>query len=163
MDLIKIYFELIRPISMPWQVAVFIFTSAIVIYWIIRIGKFLIILFGKIGTKLTEWIVRLLLLPEFLLTSFFRWTKIGSVPGADSFDDVVESIGVALHNFFKKASTFQGKALKFPMGWIILLMIFVVVVWYLREVPDYQNTTFSEYVDKGFSLYYKLQSKVFSR
>lgn len=158
MDAIKIYFELIRPIPMPWQVAVFIFTSAIAIYWTIRIGKFFITLFGKVGAKLTEWIVRLLLLPEFLITSFFRWMKIGSVPGADTYDDFIESIGAVLHSFFNKVSTFQEKNIKFPMGWIILLMIFVIVLWYMREVPDYQNTTFSEYVDWGFGLYYKLQS-----
>lgn len=162
MDAIKIFFELIRPIGMPWQVAIFVFTSAIVIYWIIKIGTVLIALFGKIGLKLTEWLVRLLLLPEFLITSFFRLIKIGSIPGTDSYDDLIETINVALQNFFRKISTFQGKDLKFPMGWIILLIIFIVVVWYLREVPDYQNTTFSEYVDGGFSLYYKLQSKVFS-
>lgn len=161
MDAIKIYFELIRPIPMPWQVAVFIFTSALAVYWAIRLGKFLIALVGKIGGKLTEWIVRLLLLPEFLVTSFFRWIKIGSVPGADTYDDFIESIGTVLHNFFKKVTEFQEKRITFPTGWIILTMIFVIIVWYLREVPDYQNTTFSEYVDWGFDLYYNLQSKVF--
>lgn len=160
MDAIKIYFELIRPIPMPWQVAVFIFTSTIAIYWTIRIGKILITLFGKVGAKLTEWIVRLLLLPEFLITSFFRWIKVGSVPGTDTYDDFIESIGEVLHNFFMKVSTFQDKNIKFPMGWVILIMILVVVLWYMREVPDYQRTTFSEYVDWGFGLYYQLQSKV---
>lgn len=162
MDAIKIYFELIRPIPMPWQVAVFIFTSAIAIYWAIRTGRILITLLGKVGATLTEWLVRLLLLPEFLITSFFRWIKIGTAPGTDTYDDFIVSIGATLHNFFKKVSTFQEKNIRFPMGWIFLLMIFVVVIWYLREVPDYQNTTFSDYVDWGFNLYYKLQSKVFS-
>lgn len=160
MDAIKIYFELIRPIPMPWQVAVFIFTSALAVYWAIRLGKFLIALVGKIGAKLTEWIVRLLLLPEFLITSFFRWIKIGSVPGADTYDDFIESIGTVLHNFFKKITEFREKKITFPTGWIVLTMIFVIIVWYLREVPDYQNTTFSEYVDWGFGLYYNLQFKV---
>ena len=147
---------------MPWQVAVFIFTSAIAIYWTIRIGKILITLFGKVGIKLTEWIVRLLLLPEFLLTSFFRWIKIDSVPGADMYDDLIVSIGETLHSFFKKVETFQEKNIKFPTGLIILIMIFVVVVWYMREMPEYQNTTFSEYADLGFGLYYTLQSKFLS-
>lgn len=160
MDAIKIYFELIRPIPMPWQVAVFIFTSTLAVYWAIRLGKILIALVGKVGAKLTEWIVRLLLLPEFLITSFFRWIKIGSAPGADTYDDFIESIGTVLHNFFKKVTEFQEKKITFPIGWIILIMIFVIIVWYLREVPDYQNTTFSKYVDWGFGLYYNLQSKV---
>lgn len=163
MDLVKIYFELIRPVDMPWQVAVFIFTVTLVVYWIIRIGQGLIILFGKIGTKLTEWIVRLLLLPEFLFTSLFRWIKVGSAPGADTYDDFIVSIGSFLHEFFNKASTFRGRNIKFPMRWVMLLMIFVIVVWYMREFPDYRNTTFSEYVDRGFSLYYKLQSRILSR
>lgn len=160
MDVIKIYFELIRPIDMPWQVAVFIFTSAVAIYWIVRISKFLIVFLGKAGAKLTEWLIKLLLLPEFLLTSAVRSVKIGSLPGTDSYDDIVEAIGNTLQSFFRKAQSFQEKNIKFPMGWIILLMILVVVLWYMREVPDYKNTTFSKYVDWGFGLYYELQSKV---
>lgn len=160
MDVIKIYFELIRPIDMPWQVAVFIFTSAIAIYWIIRISKFIVVFLGKAGTKLTEWLVKLLLLPEFLLTSLFRLVKIGSLPGTDSYDDIVEAIDNALQSFFRKVSSFEERKIKFPTGWIILLMILVIVLWYMQEIPDYQNTTFSEYVDKGFGLYYKLQSTV---
>lgn len=160
MDIIKIYFELIRPVDMPWQVAVFIFTSAIAIYWIVRICKFVVVFLGKAGTKLTEWLVKLLLLPEFLLTSLLRLVKIGPLPGTDSYDDIVEATGNALQSFFRKISSFDDGKIKFPMGWVVLLMIFIVGLWYMREVPDYKNTTFSEYVNWGFGLYYKLQSKV---
>lgn len=160
MDIIKIYFELIRPVDLPWQVAIFIFTSAIAVYWVIRISKFLIAFLGKIGIKLTEWLVKLLLLPEFLLTSLFRLLNTNSPPGTDSYDDLVEAVGNGLQTFFKKASSFQERNIKFPMGWIMLLMILVIVLWYMREVPDYQNTTFSEYVDWGFGLYYELQARV---
>lgn len=161
MDAIKIYFELIQPIDMPWQVAIFIFTSSVIVFWGIGIGKFLITFLGKVGVKLTEWLVKLLLLPEFLFTSSFRLLKIGSVPGADFYDDIIEAIGNALHSFFSKISTFQNIKIKFPTGWIILSMILVIVLWYMRETPEYQNTTFSEYVNWGFGLYFDLQSKVF--
>lgn len=162
MDIIKIYFELLRPIDMPWQVAVFVFISAVVIYWIIRLSKILVTLLGKIGLKLTEWLIKLLLLPEHLVTSFFRWVKLGDFPGAGTYDDFILAVGEVIYKFFQSVLTFQEKTLKFPTGWILLSMMFIVVIWYMREVPDYRNTTFSEYVDWGFSLYYKLQSKVFA-
>lgn len=160
MDAIKIFFELLRPIPMPWQVAVFVFIGAVIVFFTIRLSKVLVALFGKMGMKLTEWLIKFLLLPEHLATSFFHWIKLGDLPGAVTYDDLVLSVGEVIYKFFQKISTFQEKNLKFPVGWILLSVILIIVIWYMREVPDYQNTTFSEYVDWGFGLYYNLQSKV---
>lgn len=164
MDLIKIFFELIRPVEMPWQIVIFIFVGSIVVYWVIRLGSIVVVWLGKAGMGIIEGLYKLLLLPEHLITSLFRKIKLDSITnsGADTYGEFVAMLCKAIYNLFQKLSTFRGSNIGFPMRWVVLSMILVVVVWFMRLNPDYRNTVFLKYVNSGFNLYLKLQSKVLS-
>lgn len=163
MALVQIYFELLNLIPMPWQVSAFIFFSALFLYWAFYLGKLLIALIGRIGMKLTEWGARLLLLPEFLITSIFRVLRLKSAPGAGIYDDFVEAVGGGVYKLFEAISKVQTRELHYPTRWILLAMIIPIVAWYLRQSPDLQGSLFAQYVDQGFGMYYSMQYRLLSR
>jgi hypothetical protein len=161
--LIQVYFELLNLLPMPWQATAFIFFTTLVIYWAIYLGKLFVAILGKVGMKLTEWIVRLLLLPEFLTTSLFRWLHLTSVPGAAVYDDVIETIGGAIYKIFATVSKAQTQTLHYPVKWVILAMIVPVIAWYLRQLPNLQGSLFAQYVDQGFGIFYSIEHSAYSR
>ena len=163
MALLQIYFELLNLIPMPWQVSAFIFFLVLFLYWAIYLGKLLIVLAGKVGMKLTEWGARLLLLPEFLMTSLFRVLRLKSAPGAGIYDDFVEAIGGGIYKLFEAISKAQNREMRFQTRWLLLAMVIPIVAWYLRQLPDLQGSIFAHYVDQGFNMYFSMQYSILSQ
>lgn len=160
---IRIYFELLNLIPMPWQVSAFLFISALIIYWTFLLLRFLISALSTVGMKLTELLTRLFLLPEFILTSLFHFLHLRNVPGADLYDDVVQGIFGAIYKFFERIVKIRDIEYSFPKGWVFLVALIPIVAWFMRAIPDLRGTLTEEYINRGFELYAAMQQGIVSR
>jgi hypothetical protein len=157
MDIFRIYFELLSLLQMPWEVLAFIFITSLFIYWLLRGARWLFVLLAKVGVKITEWMVKLFLLPEYLFTSFFRLLHIKSVPGTEAYDNAIVGAGGAIAKFLGNAQNIKHKKMRFPFWWIILILVIVVAAWFLQFLPSLRGTTTLRYIQKVFNLYLSLK------
>ncbi len=162
MALMRIYFEILNLFPMPIQFVVFLFVTSVFIYLCLRLVKYLLVLLGKIGMKLAEWLTRLLLLPEYLFTSLLRLIRINYIPGAGFYDDVMEAIGRFLYKAFEKITLVEKKNIPYPIGWILLFMALSVGAWFLALAPEMRGTLTSLYIARFFTWYYSLQYQALS-
>lgn len=158
MAIVKIYFELLGLIPIPFRVSLFIFLTSLFGIWAFRLGKYLIAFIAQIGMKLAEWGTRLLLLPEFLLMQFLRLVNIKYIPGAGVYDDIVLAIGGGLNKFFGWLKSIEKKDFTYPGGLIFLVMIVVVIAWYLMSTQEMMGTLTSGYIAQFFTWYFDLES-----
>lgn len=163
MEFFRTYFELLNLIPMPFQVAVFIFSTSIIIYWITKFSIYLLAVIGKIGIKIVEWGTKLLLLPAYLLISLFRLIKVNYAPfGVGIYDDIIESICRWPFLLFESITKIKSDGFRFPIGWVFLSMIIVVAAWYLAISPDVEGGLTQKYIFSAFNQYYILQQWAFS-
>lgn len=156
-DLLRIYFELLGLLPMPFEVAAFIFITSLFLFWVFRLLSFLIRFVGTIGAALTELLVRLFLLPEYILMRLLRLFSIEYIPGAGMYDDVVQAAGGFVYKGFEKLKYVRKSDFPYPARWIFLFIIIVIVAWYAQSMPDLQGSVTSSYIEKFFSWYGELR------
>lgn len=162
MAIIRIYFELLSLIPMPFQVAVFLLITSLCIYWTVRILAKTMGIVGQVGMKISIWFTQLLLLPEFLYTNLLRLAGIKYIPGSGIYDDIVEAIGGFFYKIFESLEKIKNKEVKFPGGLVWLSIIGIIIIWYLSFSSEMQGTLTAQYIHSFFGWYYEFQYKALS-
>jgi hypothetical protein len=162
MQILTVYFELLDLLPMPLEVLAFVFITAVLLYWLLKLLFPLLRLLGKVGVFLTELLTRLFLLPEYAFTNLLRLMKINYVPGSGVYDDIVRGVGGFFYQLFDKLVQVDRSRLSFPTRWIILILVLVTIAWYAVSYEELQDSVTQKYIVMLFGGYEAIKEKALS-
>ncbi len=164
LDLAQILFTLVSLIPMPWQVSAFLLLITLVLHLLIVITRSLIVMVGKFGKRITIWVFRLLLLPEFLIVSFLRNLNLPVFAIFEMYDVFIETVSRELYNFFRKISKANTRRLRVPKIGMLIILSIPILAWYLPLYTNLpQDSLIMDYIRHGFRFYYHIRETFLSR
>jgi hypothetical protein len=176
--LIRPLWQLFMPIPMPWRSVIILLLLMPILSWLFlrafpwlftQVLKLLILIkLPQLILNLAQFVARILLLPEYLITQSLRKRGFQPPHFIYIFDDlitwIVNTINQActlLDKILKKGNIILNSALK--IRWMprrkysFLLAVFLLFLWFIRPQLDEKNT-FAILIDRGVNSWYSLEN-----
>lgn len=162
MAIVRVYFELLGLLPMPFEVAAFIFFTTLLFFWLLLLIRPLLGWVGKAGMFITELLIRLFLLPEYIFMSLLRLFDVKYVPGSGVYDDIVRVFFGYIYKAFEKLTPTNTRSFSYPTKWVFLIVILVVVAWYAESATELQGSLTRQYIQDFFGWYDAIKFKALS-
>jgi len=158
-DTIRIVWEILLLVSMPWRAGLIILVAVILLRWLVwRSLPWLIEKLARLLLFLVEGIASLLLLPEYWITKRLRQSGRQLLPGSYAFGDILQGIVGLIHAGTTKLGDASAKQWRLPKRWVALIVAIPILLWYVRPLLD--ETTAANYVDRGVAWWYSFEGWV---
>ncbi len=155
-DAIRVIWEILLPVPMPWRAGLIVLVIVLFLYWSVwRSFPWLIEKLARLLLFLAEGITSLLLLPEYWITKLLRQSGRRPLPGSYAFGDVLQGVVSLIHTGITKlADAFEGRW-RLSKWWVVLILATPILLWYVR--PSLGETTVANYIDRGVAWWYSLE------
>jgi len=155
-DTIRVIWEILLLVPMPWSAGLIILVAVILLRWLVwRSFPWLIEKLARFLSFLVESIASLFLLPEHLITKQLRQSGRQPLPGTYAFGDILQGIVSLVHTGTTKLGDVLAKQWHLPKWWIVLIVATPIVLWYVR--PLLGEITAANYIDRGVAWWYSLE------
>lgn len=150
--------EILLLIPLPWRIGLVLVFIVTVLFWIIwRIIPQILVRILHLLLYCAELILSLLLLPEDLLTKYFRRRGRQPLRSVLVLGDLLQGAFEFLGEGVKQLSKWIdiGQQWHLRKKWVAILAMAPIVIWYLR--PFLGETTIAKSIDEGITWWHLLE------
>ncbi|MCI0558724.1 MAG: hypothetical protein MN733_09530 [Nitrososphaera sp.] len=161
-SIVRIYWEIVLLIPMPWRAGLTFFIVGFLVYWLVwRLFPWVLEKSGHLLLFLVESIASLLLLPEYLITNQLRQHGYPPLPGFYGFGDILQGTVSFIYSGISSLGETRKKMRQPSKMWVILIATVPIALWYAR--PYLEDTLAVNYIDRGIAWWYVLEEWALTR